>query len=200
MALSILAVVAIVLLASNAARDRHEQQPSAPGPSLALQTPAASPQHPESPPPDAPAGTTPAPAAESTAQAPATAESRSLVPEITVQAQPAVSEAVRGSVRPEGPQATPAAAPAQPRIFVSGSGPAQIQLAFEGESWVEVKDASGETIYARLNGAGTERVVKGTPPFSLVVGNAHGVKIRYKDKSVDLEPHTRVDVARITLE
>jgi len=32
------------------------------------------------------------------------------------------------------------------------------------------------------------------------VGNAHGVKLTYQDKAVDLSPHTRVDVARITLE
>ena len=77
---------------------------------------------------------------------------------------------------------------------------AQIRLVFEGESWVEIKDGSGATIYSRLNPEGTERVVRGVPPFSLVIGNAHGVKLTYRDRAVDLEPHTRVDVARITLE
>ena len=73
-------------------------------------------------------------------------------------------------------------------------------MIFEGESWVEVKDGSGTTIFSRLNTPGTERVVSGTPPLTVVVGNAHGVKLMYQDKAVDLEPHTRVDVARITLE
>ncbi len=73
-------------------------------------------------------------------------------------------------------------------------------MIFEGESWVEVKDGSGTTIYSRLNTPGTERVVRGTPPLTVVVGNAHGVKLMYQDRVVDLEPHTRVDVARITLE
>lgn len=207
-ALAVLAVAAVVLLASNAARERHEQQPAAPGPSLALQTPAASPPHPDSPPADSSAPTagqaaptTPAsPAPEAVVQAPVAAQSHPPVPESPIQAKPALSEAVRAPARPDVAQATPSAVPGQPRILVSGSGPVQIHLAFEDESWVEIKDGSGVTIYSRLNGAGTQRVVKGTPPFSVVVGNAHGVKVRYKDQAVDLGPHTRVDVARVTLE
>jgi cytoskeleton protein RodZ len=85
-------------------------------------------------------------------------------------------------------------------VQVSGSGTSQIRMTFEGESWVEIKDGSGTTIFSRLNTAGTERVIKGTPPLTLVVGNAHGVKLTYRDKVIDLGPHTRVDVARITLE
>jgi cytoskeleton protein RodZ len=81
-----------------------------------------------------------------------------------------------------------------------GNGAAQVRMVFEGESWVEVRDANGTTIYSRLNAAGTERVIRGQPPLSLVVGNASSVKLTYHDKPVDLQPHTRVDVARITLE
>ena len=73
-------------------------------------------------------------------------------------------------------------------------------MLFEGESWVEVRDASGTTIYSRLNAAGTERLIRGTPPLSLVVGNASSVTVIYHDKPIDLLPHTHVDVARITLE
>ncbi|MGH8681156.1 MAG: DUF4115 domain-containing protein [Burkholderiales bacterium] len=36
-------------------------------------------------------------------------------------------------------------------------------------------------------------------PFSLVIGNAAGVKLRYNDAEVDLTPYTRIDVARLTL-
>ena len=72
-------------------------------------------------------------------------------------------------------------------------------MSFEDESWVEVKDGRGATIFARLNSPGTERIVRGAPPFTVVVGNAHGVKLTYQDKPVDLGPHTRVDVARLTV-
>jgi hypothetical protein len=33
-----------------------------------------------------------------------------------------------------------------------------------------------------------------------VIGNAHGVRLTYDDRAVDLERHTKTDVARMTLE
>ena len=68
------------------------------------------------------------------------------------------------------------------------------------DAWVEVKDATGSIVFSQLNTAGSERVVRGQPPFQLVVGNASGVKVTYNAREVDLAPHTRTDVARITLE
>jgi cytoskeleton protein RodZ len=53
---------------------------------------------------------------------------------------------------------------------------------------------------AQLNPAGSERVVEGRPPFSVVIGNAHHVRITYDDRPVDLTPHIRVEVARFTLD
>jgi len=42
--------------------------------------------------------------------------------------------------------------------------------------------------------------VRGTPPFSLVIGNASHVRLTYNGKPVDLAPHIKVDVARLTIE
>ncbi len=86
------------------------------------------------------------------------------------------------------------------KSLTMGVGPAQLKLVFEGDSWVRVTDATGATILSRMNPSGSERVLRGTPPFTLVVGNAQNVKLIYHDRDVDLQPHTRVDVARITLE
>jgi len=36
--------------------------------------------------------------------------------------------------------------------------------------------------------------------LSLVVGNAAGVRLLYNEQPVDLAPHTKIDVARLTLE
>ena len=63
-----------------------------------------------------------------------------------------------------------------------------------------MKDASGSIVFSQLSPAGSERVVRGQPPFQLVVGNAGGVKVTYNARTVDLAPHTRTDVARVTLE
>ncbi len=75
----------------------------------------------------------------------------------------------------------------------------RIELVFERESWVEVRDAGGKVLLSRLNAPGSRQRVAGEAPFSLVIGNAGGVRLRYNDAEVDLTPFTRTDVARLTL-
>ena len=78
-------------------------------------------------------------------------------------------------------------------------GTHRIVLRTEGEAWLEIKDGAGRMLISSLNPAGTERVVRGRPPFDVVIGNASSVKLTYDGKPVDLRPHTRVEVARFTL-
>jgi cytoskeleton protein RodZ len=65
---------------------------------------------------------------------------------------------------------------------------------------VEIRDRDGKLIHWQLNLPGTRQVVSGRPPLSFVIGNAHGVRLTYGDRPVDLAPYTRTDVARMTLE
>lgn len=76
----------------------------------------------------------------------------------------------------------------------------EVHFTFAVESWIEVRDRSNRILLSQLNPAGTEQRVEGRPPLSLVVGNAHGVRLTYKGAPIDLAPHTRVEVARLTLE
>ncbi len=76
----------------------------------------------------------------------------------------------------------------------------QLIFSFDGSSWVEVRDAAGRTIFSQMNPKGTTQVVDGLPPFQLVVGNASNVRLQYNNQMIDLKPHTRVEVARLTLE
>ena len=100
---------------------------------------------------------------------------------------------------------SPAAAPA-PSVAATAetpppaAGQRRIVLRFEQESWVEIHSGTGKLLVSQLHAAGTERVVTGIPPFSLVIGNAQHVKLIYDDEPVDLMPHVRVEVARFTLE
>jgi cytoskeleton protein RodZ len=75
----------------------------------------------------------------------------------------------------------------------------RIEMVFSEESWVEIRDAEGRVLFSQLNPAGTRRRVEGVAPFSLVIGNATGVTLRYNDAEIDLAPYTRTDVARLTL-
>ncbi len=81
----------------------------------------------------------------------------------------------------------------------TGTGPA-IRLSFTRDAWVEIRDRSGAVVFSELNRAGAQRVVRGKPPFSLVVGNASGVTVAFDGRDIDLAPYTRTDVAHLTLE
>jgi cytoskeleton protein RodZ len=96
----------------------------------------------------------------------------------------------------------PAGAPPRPSTFQHETilHAKRIELVFDRESWVEIKDADGRIVFSQLNPPGSRRNVVGEAPFSIVIGNARGVKLRYNNTDVDLAPFTRTDVARLTLE
>jgi cytoskeleton protein RodZ len=79
------------------------------------------------------------------------------------------------------------------------AGSSRVGFTFTGRSWVEVVDARGRTILSKRYEAGDADDVVGRPPFSIVVGNAQVTRMAYNGKPFDLEPHTRVTVARVTV-
>lgn len=104
----------------------------------------------------------------------------------TVEAPPPTQEATQADVL-------------KPPAATQPSG-AILKLKFEGSAWVEVRDKSGKKIFSQLSRAGSEEVVQGEPPLSLIVGDAVKVRITYNDRPVDLTPHVKKTVARLTLE
>jgi cytoskeleton protein RodZ len=125
----------------------------------------------------------PAPRTEPRARAPAVAP---------VPVQPVVQE--KTIVASDSSAALSAAPAALPPV-----GRHRLVVRTDGEAWIEIKDAADRMLVSSLNPPGSERVVRGRPPYSLVIGNASQVSITYDDKPVDLAPHTRQDVARFTL-
>ena len=80
------------------------------------------------------------------------------------------------------------------------SGRKRLELEFEQQSWVEIKQANGKILLSQLNQAGTSQLIEGVPPFEVVIGNAAKVRLKYDGEPVDLRPHFKIDVARLTLE
>jgi len=76
----------------------------------------------------------------------------------------------------------------------------EVRFVFDEESWVEVRDRNDTVIFYQLNASGTTRRVSGLASLTIVVGNAHGVRMTYAGQPVDLARHTKIDVARLTLE
>lgn len=79
-------------------------------------------------------------------------------------------------------------------------GAAEMKMVFERQSWVEVRDRDDRIVFSQLNPAGAVQIVHGLPPLNVVIGNASGVKVTYKGRVMDLTPHTKVEVARFTLD
>lgn len=115
---------------------------------------------------------------------------------------PAGPDALAGAAVP-APVSAPAAAPASSDAAAAApdesAGGNRLSFRFGGDSWIEVRDASGTILHSGTNRAGSSRVVQGTPPFRLVVGNSANVVLEQDGKAVDLAAHTRGSVARLTL-
>lgn len=112
---------------------------------------------------------------------------------------PALVPAPKAEAPPPAAAAVPAPKSEAP-VPVRDPAERQVTLVFEDESWVEIRDRDGKLILWQLNLPGTRQVVSGVPPLSFVIGNAHGVRLTYGDRPVSLEPYTKTDVARMTLE
>ncbi len=101
-----------------------------------------------------------------------------------------------GSGHPAEPEAAPVAATPSPNAVVGGG---QLSFRFGADAWIEVRDSAGTILHSGTNRAGSTRMVQGTPPFRLIVGNSASVVLEHDGKPVELAPHTRGSVARLTL-
>jgi cytoskeleton protein RodZ len=102
-----------------------------------------------------------------------------------------------------GIESSPQVSLASPEPVQSANPPASVsslKLSFSRSSWVEIRDRSGQVIFSQLNPAGSEREIEGQPPFALVVGNASGVTVQYKGKSIEMPLRSKEDVARFNIE
>ena len=133
----------------------------------------------------------------SAAPAPPPAPAPAPAPEAAAPVPPGLLQAA-AEVR-EAPSAKEPAETPQDAAAAAAPGAGRIVLRFEEESWIEIKDSADRLLASSLNPAGSLRVVQGRPPFTLVIGNAQHVRLRYNDQPVDLHPHIKVEVARLTL-
>lgn len=72
---------------------------------------------------------------------------------------------------------------------------------FTADSWVKVVDGAGTSVFEQLKKGGSEQMVTGKRPLSIVIGNASGVNLTYNDKEIDISSYKKQGgTARFTLE
>jgi cytoskeleton protein RodZ len=64
-----------------------------------------------------------------------------------------------------------------------------LRLVFGEESWTEIKDKDGKVLSSQINPPGSELLVEGSPPFSMLIGHAASASLFYQGKQVDLKPY-----------
>lgn len=75
-----------------------------------------------------------------------------------------------------------------------------VELAFTGPCWVDIRDSTGEVLLFGEMGRGSREQLGGTPPYSLVLGNAAAVELTVAGQPYDLDAVARGNVARFQLD
>jgi cytoskeleton protein RodZ len=99
-----------------------------------------------------------------------------------------------------GLEQAPPPSPADEGPIVKAPGQARIEVQFEHESWLELRDVDGNVQYSGTGAAGSTRSFDVKPPVGVVVGNARGVRITYNGRPFDVASHAARNIARFTLE
>lgn len=65
-----------------------------------------------------------------------------------------------------------------------------LRVTFTDNSWLEVRDASGEVLFSGVKQMGETLQLTTLSSFDIAIGNAAAVKLSYNSAPVDLTPHT----------
>lgn len=77
----------------------------------------------------------------------------------------------------------------QQSAVASESGDRKIVFKVEKESWIDVRDATGERLIYRTVNRGEDIRLQGQPPYSVFIGSAEGVTVQYRGREVPFKAH-----------
>jgi cytoskeleton protein RodZ len=93
----------------------------------------------------------------------------------------------------------PAPAAKEPAAPAKKEGEAELVFSFGDRSWLQVRDGDGRVLVSETGAAGSTRTIAGKPPLTVTIGNSRHATLTYNGKAVNLAPHRKQDVARLTL-
>jgi cytoskeleton protein RodZ len=103
------------------------------------------------------------------------------------------SGAARGAAADHAGASSPAAAGATE----AGAGHARLRMSFSADSWVEIRDAEGKTVFAGNGRANSVKTIAGSAPLRVYLGFANGVQLEINERAVPIGPQfVQGDAAR----
>jgi len=94
------------------------------------------------------------------------------------------------------PDATRTGAAAEPAAGTLTDPPGEVALNFSATTWINVRDATGALILKGQMRKGDTRVLAGSPPYAVTIGNAAALGITVGGRPVDLAGRARGKDAR----
>ncbi|OLQ93936.1 transcriptional regulator [Vibrio ponticus] len=121
----------------------------------------------------------------------------------TEQSQPTSQEPVVESSDTAAEATTEAAtevtAPVEPEVVKPEVVANRLEISFNGECWVQVKDATGKTLISGIKRGGEAVELEGKLPYNVILGAPQNVSITLASETVDLSGYTAGKAARFTL-
>ncbi|AUB80822.1 RodZ domain-containing protein [Candidatus Thiodictyon syntrophicum] len=94
------------------------------------------------------------------------------------------------------PDATRTGATAEPAAGTPNGPPGEVAMSFSAATWINVRDATGALILKGQMRKGDTRVLAGSPPYAVVIGNAAALGVTVDGRPVDLAGRARGKDAR----
>ncbi len=74
-----------------------------------------------------------------------------------------------------------------------------LKFVVSSDTWVDVKDSSGKSIFTKVLKPGFDDVVQAAPPLKVHIGNVKGTQLFYNSKAVDYSSSVNGNTARVSL-
>lgn len=119
--------------------------------------------------------------------------------------EPAVEPAPQAAATSAEPEAAVVAPTVEPSSAPEPSAPlaegaVRVSIGFSDVSWVNIKDSKGDALFNGLAERGRTLELTGVAPINFVFGRADAVSsFTFNGTTVDLAPHTKNNVARLSL-
>jgi len=112
--------------------------------------------------------------------------------EVTLeQVEPEIEEVVQQEIVQQVPQASNIGALSEEISRIAPMGSEQLKIIIHADTWVDIEDAGGHRLVRELLRADQELNLTGQAPFTVFLGNGHGVELIYDNETIDITNRIR---------